>query len=198
VHVLDLRPALLEAMAHGRLFHRTDTLCIGRGEYVGYQQIMVPLDAMHEGLAPFPPSAFLPVSSIVGGLDLARMMGLAHAMTEEDLRLQPLEARCARSVDPPADQVNPSQARLATECSKPGLPRAVVFRDSFASALVPYLSEHFSRALYLWQRDMDPAVIDAERPDVVIQEWVGRRLSTAMPYDPVPDQAAEAGATSQQ
>ena len=31
---------------------------------------------------------------------------------------------------------------------------------------------------------LDPAVVLAERPDVVIQEWVGRRLSTLPPYDP--------------
>ena len=60
----------------------------------------------------------------------------------------------------------------------------MVFRDSFGSALIPFLSEHFSRALYLWQYNFDPDVVQAEDPDVVVQEWVGRRLSTMPPYDP--------------
>jgi hypothetical protein len=57
----------------------------------------------------------------------------------------------------------------------------VVFRDSFVSPLVPFLSEHFSRAVYLWQNDFDANAVLAERPDVVIQEIVGRHL-----YDFIP------------
>jgi hypothetical protein len=63
-------------------------------------------------------------------------------------------------------------------------PRVVIFRDSFASALIPFLSEHFSRAVYLWQNNVDPQVIEDERPDVVIHELVGRRLTTLTPYNP--------------
>ena len=58
-----------------------------------------------------------------------------------------------------------------------GYPRAVMFRDSFGNALIPYLSEHFERILYVWDRDVDTRVIDIEQPDVVIQEIVGRFLS---------------------
>ena len=75
-------------------------------------------------------------------------------------------------------------ARIVTEQPDTALPRAVVFRDSFGSALVPFLSEHFSRAVYLWQYNVDPEIVRGERASVVIQEWVGRRLSTELPYDP--------------
>ena len=60
--------------------------------------------------------------------------------------------------------------------ASPSLPRAVIFRDSFASRLVPFLSEHFSRAVYLWQNDFDASVVAEEHPDVVIEEIVGRHL----------------------
>ena len=60
---------------------------------------------------------------------------------------------------------------LATpEIDDPSLPRAVIFRDSFSSRLVPFLSEHFSRAVYLWQNDFDANVVSEEHPDLVIQE----------------------------
>ena len=75
-------------------------------------------------------------------------------------------------------------ARVVTE-GPPAGPRAVIFRDSFGSAMIPYLSEHFSRAVYVWRNDFDPSLVEAERPDVVIQEWVGRHLYTAAPYDAV-------------
>ena len=54
-----------------------------------------------------------------------------------------------------------------------------MFRDSFGNALIPYLSENFSRILYVWNRDVDPRVVAIEQPDVVIQEVVGRFLGRA-------------------
>jgi hypothetical protein len=74
--------------------------------------------------------------------------------------------------------------RVVTE-GPAGAPRAVVFRDSFGSAMIPFLAEHFSRAVYLWQNNFDPQVVIDERPAVVIQEWVGRHLYTQAPYDAV-------------
>ena len=84
-------------------------------------------------------------------------------------------------------------ARLVTEQPDRSRPRAVIFRDSFGSALIPFLSEHFSRALYLWQYNFDPAIVTEERPSVVIQEWVGRRLATMLPYDAVGDGGSQEG-----
>jgi len=67
--------------------------------------------------------------------------------------------------------------------------RAVVFRDSFSMALVPFLSEEFGRAVYLWIQDFEPSVIEREKPDLVIQEYTERLLSVITPADP-PDLAA--------
>ncbi|HEY5862321.1 MAG TPA: hypothetical protein VIX61_04485 [Casimicrobiaceae bacterium] len=61
-------------------------------------------------------------------------------------------------------------------CAKPGLPRAVVYRDSMAIPLIPLLSENFSRAVYVGSRRLDPALILREAPDVVIEEMVERSL----------------------
>jgi hypothetical protein len=46
---------------------------------------------------------------------------------------------------------------------------------------VPFLSEHFSRAVYLWQNDFDATAVESEHPDVVLQEIVGRHLYNFIP-----------------
>ena len=79
-------------------------------------------------------------------------------------------------VDPPGAEPTSELGRVVTEVADTRLPRAVIFRDSFASRLVPFLSEHFSRAVYLWQNDFDADVVGSEHPDIVIQEIVGRHL----------------------
>jgi hypothetical protein len=50
---------------------------------------------------------------------------------------------------------------------------------------VPFLAEHFQRMVTLWEYDVTPATIREEQPQVVIQQWVGRRLYNRGPYDAV-------------
>ena len=63
---------------------------------------------------------------------------------------------------------------VATVQEAEELPGLVLFRDSFASQLLPYLAWAARRGAYYWQYFLDPAVIDRERPDVVVQE-IGER-----------------------
>jgi len=169
------------AKAGERLYHRTDTHWNDRGAWVAYAAIVRALGVAGE---PAPRASFDAPSVPVPGLDLAGMLGLTGALTEDDLPLRPRVPRRARIVEPARPDARLMDARLVTEQPDRSRPRAVVFRDSFGSALIPFLSEHFSRAVYLWQYNMDPEVVLAEHPHVVIQEWVGRRLSTLPPYDP--------------
>ncbi len=53
-------------------------------------------------------------------------------------------------------------------------PKAVIFRDSFAIRMIPYLSESFSKAVYVWNRNIDFTIINKEKPDIVIIEFVER------------------------
>ncbi|MBK8340774.1 MAG: hypothetical protein IPK99_12625 [Flavobacteriales bacterium] len=52
----------------------------------------------------------------------------------------------------------------------PQAPKLLMFRDSFAVYLIPYLSEHFSRSVYVWSPIFIPAIVESERPDIVVQE----------------------------
>ena len=109
------------------------------------------------------------------------MMGLTRVLRETDLTLVPIRPRRARVVEPAGGHAMDEEGRLVTEIDDASLPRAVIFRDSFVSRLVPFLSEHFSRAVYLWQNDFDAAEVQKEHPDVVIQEIVGRHLYNFIP-----------------
>jgi alginate O-acetyltransferase complex protein AlgJ len=117
----------------------------------------------------------------VTAMDLAAMIGLKRVLSEEDFRLVPRRPRRAVVVDPRDADPTAQLGELVMEISGSSLPRAVIFRDSFASKLVPFLSEHFSRAVYLWQNDFLPAAIEREHADVVIQEIVGRHLYSFVP-----------------
>ena len=172
----------MQAKAGERIYHRTDTHWNDRGALVAYQTI---IDAVRRQVPAVPPAwsrdDFEPVTRELEGMDLAGMIGLTRVLREVDLALVPKHPRRARVVEPAGAEPMAEEGRLVTEIPGSPLPRAVIFRDSFVSRLVPFLSEHFSRAVYLWQNDFDADVVAQEHPDVVIQEIVGRHLYGFIP-----------------
>ncbi len=187
VMVVDLRDGLLAAR-HGvePLFHRTDTHWNDLGAAVGYRQILDALSGRVPRLAPpVGPDGYVLTPVAAGGGDLAWMLGLNFSMAERELHLTPTTPRRARVIEPAGDVKRFAVPRVVTVVDDPGLPRAVVYRDSFGSALVPFLAEHFSRMVTVWEYDVVPATIREEQPQVVIQQWVGRRLYNRAPYDAV-------------
>jgi hypothetical protein len=193
VAAVDVRPALLRAKLRERIYHKTDTHWNDRGALVAYQQIIA---AVRKQVSSTPPAwtraDFEAVTRDTHGLDLAGMMGLTRVLRETDYALVPKRARRAIVTDPPGAEPIAEEGRLVTEIPGSNLPRAVIFRDSFVSRLVPFLSEHFSRAAYLWQNDFDSTIIEQEHPDIVIQEIVGRHLYGFIPSpELVPDAETE-------
>jgi alginate O-acetyltransferase complex protein AlgJ len=180
--VVDVRPALFDARSRERIYQKTDTHWNDRGAFVAYTAIVTAARAQVPAIPPpWPRSDFDAVTRDLEGKDLAGMMGLKRVLREQDLELIPRRARRARVVEPPGAKPADEEGRLVTEIPGSTLPRAVIFRDSFASQLAPFLSEHFSRAVYLWQNDFDATVVEEERPDIVIQEIVGRHLYNFIP-----------------
>lgn len=187
--VLDVRQALVAASRRERLYHLTDTHWNDRGAFIAYRQIIETLRARVPAIPPARDrSEFEATTRLLDGRDLAAMIGLKRVLREEDLRLVPKQPRGYRVIVPEGGYATGGEPLIITEIPGSTLPRAVIFRDSFMSALAPYLSEHFSRAVYLWQNDFDAKIVADEHPDVVIHEIVGRHLHTIYPYpELIPD-----------
>jgi alginate O-acetyltransferase complex protein AlgJ len=188
VVLLDLRPALRAAKARERVYYQTDSHWNYLGAMVGYDAIMREVQrqlAAQRLPAIVPPQRppYVAGTDFYSG-DLIRMLGLPGRIREDDVAplgkiLADTTSRCARRVD-----AQPTAPDIATyECGRPGLPRAVVYRDSMAIPLIPMLAENFSRVVFVSGRGFDPALIERERPDVVIEEMVERGLHVpgAMP-----------------
>lgn len=184
VPVIDLRAPLQDAARGERIFHRTDTHWNDEGAYVGYDLVMRAVHARVPAAgAPVPRADFRQTRRQTPGLDLAQMLNLGDRLDEQRVDLEPGRPRRAVVRSPPGASPADEVGDLITEIPGSTQPRAVIYRDSFATALVPFLAEHFSRARFLWQRAVDPELVSAERPSVVIHEIVGRRFGTHVPFD---------------
>jgi hypothetical protein len=181
--VLDLRPALRQAKSHGRLYYRTDPHWNQLGAYFGYLEIMRTLQHWFPNLQPTPLSDFRMVQNTARGGALARFIGEGDSRREEMIALAPRHPRLARGAMSTAHAAEAAAALgmtpevlqkiyALTERPHAAIPRLVMWRDSYADALMPLLSEHFGRAVYLWTWRMvfDQETIVRERPDVVIQQ----------------------------
>jgi alginate O-acetyltransferase complex protein AlgJ len=179
---VDVRPGLAHAKLGERLFQLTDTHWNDRGAFVAYQAIVQAVRAQNPRVpAAWRREEFVAEATNRPGMDLARMMGLSHVLHETDLQLIPRRKRQAIVLEPEGALASAEAGRIVTDIPGSTLPRAVVIRDSFTSRLAPFLSEHFSHTVYLWQNDFDADAIRRERADVVIQEIVGRHLYNFIP-----------------
>ena len=179
LNLISLQVPLEVGKETDRLYHRTDTHWNDRGAYIGYREILAALR-----IPSHPLSEFRPVVEQTEGWDLARMMGLNHVISEENRMLIPHEPRRAYVLE--QDRPDPlwNNGRVVLTVPDPALPRLVMFRDSFGSALVPFLAEHFNRSVFLWQYDFDPAVIEREKPQFVVWLMTSRRLQWFAPVNP--------------
>lgn len=186
VRLIDVRPALLAAKGEERLYHWTDSHWNDVGAFHAYQAVMERLGPAYR---PIPRSAFAFRTEETRGRDLALLLGLQDVIHEVVLKLKPVEPRPLRRV---REGVLPSIQEWKAETLKPfatvqrdeSLPRAVFFRDSFFTMMVPFFAPHFSRSVYYWQYDFDPAVIEHEQPDIVIDEILERELMNVKPDNP--------------
>lgn len=172
VQALDLTQALLDAKLGGvRLYQKTDTHWNDRGAWAGYQAIMAAAQKQISGAVALPLSDFEPVTETLPGMDLAGQLGLNGILHEESLGLKariPLRLPYVEQ-----DVVEP----FTVSASRSGQPGIVVFRDSFMTAILPWLAESFGRGAYFWQYGFSPDIIQAEHPAIVIQEIAERKLS---------------------
>jgi hypothetical protein len=177
---VDLRAPLRAAKARERVYFMTDSHWNLAGASVGYDAIMREVQrALGQtrlpAVVPPPRPPYVPGVDVYSG-DLARSVGLLWHLKEPDFVslgkvFADTTSRCAKRIDAGIDEGFEIYA-----CDRPGLPRAVVLRDSMAIPLLPLLSENFSRVVYVSSRRLDPALILREKPDVVIEEMVERSL----------------------
>lgn len=62
------------------------------------------------------------------------------------------------------------------------LPKILVFHDSFGTFLMPYLSESFSRSVYVFTSYIDESIVTKEKPDIVLYELTEGRMNLFLKY----------------
>lgn len=177
---LDLRPALQAEKANDKpgdhVYYELGTHWNGRGVYTAYREILSALAPRVPGLAPLPLERFARVIGPDSGDSWARAMYIddlvpqtSHRIVAAPTRVQEFQERGVRV--------------WISEGKDPSLPRAVMFHDSFGQSIMFQLAPHFSRFAAYWTGDISDAVLQRERPDVVLEVFVERYLVHYAPQE---------------
>jgi hypothetical protein len=197
VATLNLLPVFEADDSGERLYHKTDTHWNDRGAYVAYAAILEAAGRLVPELADDAPVPVVETPVRSPGLGLSQIVGLGRLHHEDMVVIEPAEPAAAVPAAERArfDERVRLQLPLVLGTGDPSMPRAVVFRDSFSNALVPFLSEHFERVVWVWDRDVLPEVVLREQPDLVIQEVVGRFLERRPkgPWELLQDESMQEG-----
>ena len=186
VTIVDLRPRLLAARSLDRLYFKHDTHWNEIGALIGYGEVMRTVARLlgiefHRILTP---RDFTIAHRDHRGGDLADMLGLGANFTEKEPYLIPKAGfqPCARKQELKSglEPIRESGAGLFTMLCQQAQIDMVMFHDSMAYKMVPYLSEHFRRSTYIskWNYDADTfkAVVTQAQPQIVIDECGERML----------------------
>lgn len=186
VAVLDLRPALLAARQLRPDYLKTDTHWNLYGGFVGSREIVRVLGQECPGLQPLPLDTYDWRSVAQGAGDSALMLGETERYPETQA-VEPVPTRPLPrlEVSEPSDlsQRGAKRGWLCTTRNPQAPGKALVFGDSFSKALRPFLGQYFGQVLYFAHTDASHALIEREKPDVVIDEIVERGFNLRDPVE---------------
>lgn len=170
---IDPMPVLLKEKQNYRLYHKTDSHWNELGANIVQYEIAKKLDEMFLGnIAGKSNLTNKHIVRLGEGGDLARMINLSDTLKEERPELK-TESNCKVLEDDRSQQTD-----FTTICSQAKL-KALIFRDSFFSALQPLISPYFKEARYVWKRPLFEELkqyVNEQKPDIVIQQFTERHL----------------------
>lgn len=177
VSVLDLRPTLLDAKKREPIFLMTDTHWNQSGIFATYQTLITTLSTQFPGLTPLPASFFTWQDSPCPG-DLAIMLGQESSFPEKNhLSITPREPLQIEATSLPSAK----RVAMTTTHNPKASGKAIVYHDSFGHGWIPLIGYHFGEVIYIAKRPIDPALIEREKPLVVIDQIVERILNVKDP-----------------
>jgi len=180
ITVIDLRTALKSAKGNVRMFHKTDNHWNDYGGFVAYEAIMNTLSVDFPELTKSSISDYIIDSTVVDGFKLTNMMGIYDGIFENKITCKLAATRKSKKVEKrkypgfPNFSLN-SKYELRFKTENDSLPKILMIRDSFGSTLIPYLNEHFSESVYIfdmWNYCLNEDILFNEKPDIFIQTVV--------------------------
>lgn len=183
-HFLDLSDVLRQGKDEKQTYFKTDTHWTDPGAFIAYLEIMRRLHESFQDIKPIPRKQCTVKRQQSCGEDIALVMGLAGAITEECEKITVRQA-CASQKGTLAEftALPPAMRNLPVfGCPQATPLRLLVLSDSFGNALRDYLAESFQEVVFFREGSLFTLApfIEEYRPDIILELHVARFLDKAM------------------
>ncbi len=168
IPVIYPKKELLSRKDEEQLYYKLDTHWNNHGAYIAYSEFM----------KRYAPEQNIEMSSIqqqprISG-DLANMIQMNDLEDiDYSVNFRP-EVEMQIILDQAASTEDVARYRTISNCNNGQ--KLLMYRDSFTTALIPYMSKTFDEAYYVWSYSANKDEISEEKPDVVILEIVERSI----------------------
>lgn len=165
IEIIDLTKPLLENKNKQTLYLKTDTHWNYYGAYSGYNYIMDVISKKHS-INKVKLDNFEIQNQVYNRGDITKMINIVEAEPSIIIKKKtPTKAKLIPS----------SKSSLHFQNNTQNL-KAILYRDSFANAWVPFFNESFGDIIYHKKYVIDKKEIDSFNPDIVIFEVVERNI----------------------
>lgn len=162
---IDLYSVLAKEKDNIQLYHKKDTHWNNYGAYIAYSEILSKLDIETKNANDL---TFQKKNNHFG--DLQKMLTPAFKIYEQqiyfDMDNTYTYKNRLRSLEDMIIETNKTDSEGTI----------IMFRDSFANALIPYISNSFSKAIYLRSFPYDLSKIEEYSPDYIVIEIAERNI----------------------
>jgi hypothetical protein len=188
VEFIDLTQSLIDAKKIRVDYLKTDTHWNNFGAFVAYQTLAQALTRQFPELQPLPADTYdwKPAPQPRG--DSAILLGSDSAVETMGFTYVPLRPLPLLKVifDPiRLPHQGTKETRPCYTRNEQASGKAMVFHDSFARSWLQFLGQHFKEVIYVWQYNWDCALIERERPNIVIDETIERFFNLEDPVEMV-------------
>lgn len=183
VTVIDLYPAMLAEKAHDTAsdhqFFPLGLHWTHRGAYTAYRALMEQLGERH-GARPLLEADEFRQFPVPRGDDFSLAFLVDGRFDQDEFEWQQRTPFRARKVPVRGDD---GSCWLETWRNEDGsLTKLLFVRDSFGSLMLPFLVQHFAEVVNLSTHHFSPAVVEAVRPDLVIELYAEPALTFHPPH----------------
>jgi hypothetical protein len=172
---VDIRDTLRQAKRQHIVYNQTDTHWNEYGTLIGCATL---LDRIHQDQPTLPSvrsSDYRIEQQKGGGGDLVTMLALQKEIKDSVFYLiTPAPNLAGRQI---ATVPNEVSGFPSTRFSGPGTGRLLLIGDSFSHSMMQFLPGYFKASYFVRGNKLDPTLVRAEKPTVVVVEIVERNIS---------------------
>jgi hypothetical protein len=189
ISVIYPKQTLMQKRNEFHTYHQFDNHWNQAGAFVAYQYLMNEISERF----PYIQTNTLDKGNVIlkneltKGGNLANMIGLDNVLKEQNIFFEIKNKKATeaekRNYTPTPGFAYPSEYEMVYKTSLTNLSKALIIRDSYTGALIPYLSESFGQSCFIfdaWQYGRNAEIIENEKPDIIILEIFEPHISNIL------------------